>query len=231
LTTQATPSAQLGGSISDTATLAGATTTAGGTITFQAFGPNNSACALPVAFSSTVPVSGNGSYSSGSFTPTAAGTYLWVVTYSGDANNNSAMSPCGAPNESSTVTAAPTCQEADGNGDFQGDNGKGNFQMDDDNCMESKRGGNGDTSQGDRIDSSNRGDGQDFHTTRIDSTKFDSAAHTVTITGAGTSAGKPVTFTLVAIETGAGNPGKVTFTFSDGFKNAGQLLNGSILLH
>lgn len=232
LTTQAT-SGQLGGSISDTATLSGASTSppATGNITFQAFGPSNSTCNTPAAFTSTVPVNGNGSYSSGPFTPTAAGDYFWVATYSGDANNNPATSPCGAPNEKSTVSAAPTCQEADGNGDFQGNNGNGDFNMDDENCEESGHGENGDTSQGDKIDSNNRGDGQDFHSTRIDSTKFDAANHTATITGQGTSAGKAMTFTLIAVETSGGNPGSVTFTFGDGFQNAGQLTAGSILLH
>jgi hypothetical protein len=126
----------------------------------------------------------------------------------------------------------PTCQEADGNGDFQDQNGQhGNFQMDNDNCEESGQGGNGESDQGDGVDSSNRGDGKDFHSTMTESTKFDSAAHTMTITGVGTSNGIPVAFTLVALETGIAGPGWVSMVFSDGYSIAGNLLNGSITLH
>jgi hypothetical protein len=49
------------------------------------------------------------SATSGSFTPTLAGTYRWVAVYSGDANNASVTSPCNAANETSVVNqAAPT---------------------------------------------------------------------------------------------------------------------------
>lgn len=80
------------------------------------------------------------------------------------------------------------------------------------------------------MQSTNRGDGRDFKSTRIDSAKFDNAAHTITISGAGLSGGLPVTFVFVALETGLTTPGWVSFAFSDGYKNAGTLLNGSVLL-
>jgi hypothetical protein len=38
------------------------------------------------------------------FTPAAAGTYYWTAAYNGDANNNTATSPCNAPNESTVIT-------------------------------------------------------------------------------------------------------------------------------
>ncbi|MEW6153393.1 MAG: hypothetical protein AB1673_05295 [Actinomycetota bacterium] len=115
LTTEAVEQVTLTQPISDTATLAGGVATppaAGptGTITFTLYGPNDAACAGPVAFTSTVPVNGNGNYNSGNFTPTAVGSYNWVAEYSGDANNAPALSPCGAPNETSIVTALPTVQ-------------------------------------------------------------------------------------------------------------------------
>jgi hypothetical protein len=126
----------------------------------------------------------------------------------------------------------PVCSEADGGGDFQDQNGHhGNVQMDNDNCEESGHGGNGDSDQGDRVDSSNRGDGKDFHSTSIQSTNSDTAAHTMTITGLGTSNGIPVAFTLVAVETDIAGPGWVSMVFSDGYSVAGTLLNGSITLH
>jgi hypothetical protein len=234
VTTSAT-STTLGGAISDTATLSGGDFSAPGTgmITFQAFGPSNPNCSTPAAFSSTPQlVTANGSYtSSPPFTPTQAGTYLWVASYSGDANNEPAATKCGDAGETSIVSAA-TCQEEDGNGDFQGQQGQhGNFKVDNDNCEESGHGGNGDSSQGDSVNSTNRGDGKDLKSTKILSTKFDAAAHTVTITGLGTSNGNPVSFTFIALETSSGVPGWVSFVFSDGFSIAGNLLNGSILLH
>ena len=124
------------------------------------------------------------------------------------------------------------CTESDGEGDFQDQHGQhGNVQMDNDNCEESGHGGNGDSGQGDRVDSSNRGDGKDFHSTYIESSNFDAAASTVTISGVGTSNGVPVAFPLVALETGIASPGWISLVFSDGYAIAGNLLNGSITLH
>ena len=93
----------LGGSISDVATLSGATATATGTITFNLYGPNDATCATSI-FSSTVAVSGNGNYTSASFTPTAVGTYRWIANYSGDGSNNPTANGCNEANESVTVT-------------------------------------------------------------------------------------------------------------------------------
>ncbi|MEO7556423.1 MAG: Ig-like domain-containing protein [Acidimicrobiales bacterium] len=93
-----------GGQVSDTATLAGGVSPTG-SITFKLFGPNDSSCSNPAVFTSAaVTVTGNASYSSGPFTPTAAGIYRWTAAYSGDGNNNPASSGCNAPNESVTVT-------------------------------------------------------------------------------------------------------------------------------
>jgi hypothetical protein len=108
ITTNASPSeTSLGSSISDTATLANAAPNAAGTITFEAFGPDDADCSGPAAFTSTKPVSGNGSYTSDPFTPTAAGTYRWIATYSGDPNTGTtaASTECNDPNESSKVKA------------------------------------------------------------------------------------------------------------------------------
>ena len=105
--TTATSPVTIGEPISDKATLSGATTNAGGTITFKLYGPNDADCSGTVAYTNTVNVSGNGEYDSGEFTPTAVGTYRWTADYSGDDNNDPASSPCNAPNESSVVNAAP----------------------------------------------------------------------------------------------------------------------------
>jgi len=63
----------------------------------------------------TVPVSGDGQYSSNllgaSFTPNAPGYYYWTADYSGDSNNNAYSTPCGASGETLVVTSCcpPPC--------------------------------------------------------------------------------------------------------------------------
>jgi hypothetical protein len=116
----------------------------------------------------------------------------------------------------------PPCPESDGNGNFQGQNGQGNFAFDNDKCED------GDTNI---VSSSNRGDGQSFQSTQITSTQFDQATHATSITGIGVSNGVVVGFTLVALESSLTTPGWVSFSFSDGYTNAGYLTSGTILLH
>ena len=71
------------------------------------FGPNDATCANPPAFTSVTAVtSGNGTYPSGTFTTTAAGTYRFVAAYSGDANNAAVTTLCNDPNESVVVAPA-----------------------------------------------------------------------------------------------------------------------------
>ena len=107
LTTQASAGVNSGGSISDTATLSGGNAPTG-TITFTLYGPNDSSCGGASVFTTAVPVTGVGSYSSGSFTTTTPGSYRWVASYSGDANNNPVAGACNDANESVVVTPAPT---------------------------------------------------------------------------------------------------------------------------
>jgi hypothetical protein len=63
-------------------------------VLFKLFGPGDSTCSTPIA-TRTGTLSGV-SASSGPVTATTAGTYEWVATYSGDANNNPTTSPCGS---------------------------------------------------------------------------------------------------------------------------------------
>ena len=102
LATSATAAAAPGQPILDTATLSGGNSPAG-SISFASFPPGDMTCAGPPEFTSTVSVTGNGVYSSGSFVPTAAGTYRWTASYSGDANNDPVTGPCNAPGESSFI--------------------------------------------------------------------------------------------------------------------------------
>ena len=68
-----------------------------GTVTFNLFSPADATCAGTPAYTQTVTVSGNGTYSTTntSFVASALGTWRWQVSYSGDANNNPTSSACG----------------------------------------------------------------------------------------------------------------------------------------
>src|SRR5207253_343280 len=105
ITTTASASVAAGGSISDTAHLVSGTNPSG-TITFNLYGPDEATWGGAVIFSSTVAVSGNGDYTSASFTANVAGTYRWVASYSGDANNTIAATSCNDANGSVVVTPA-----------------------------------------------------------------------------------------------------------------------------
>jgi hypothetical protein len=120
------------------------------------------------------------------------------------------------------IVTSQGCQEGDGNGNFQGNHGNGNFAMDGDGCKD------GDNNQ---VQMSDRGDGQNFQSTSINSASFDPLTNTVTMVGVGTTNGLPVAFTFAAIESGPTTPGWVSFISSDGYSNAGPLTNGSIVLH
>jgi uncharacterized repeat protein (TIGR01451 family) len=61
-----------------------------------------------VLLTSTLPVTGNGSYTSGTFSPSMPGAYTWVASYSGDAGNDAATTACNDAGETSTVTAVST---------------------------------------------------------------------------------------------------------------------------
>jgi len=116
LTTSASPpSVVLGGSISDAATLSGGNAPSG-SITFKLYGPDDPDCvAAPVSTTTVAVSSGNGTYTSPSYTPAAAGTYRWVAGYGGDADNNAVTGSCGDSNESAVVVTsgplptAPIC--------------------------------------------------------------------------------------------------------------------------
>jgi hypothetical protein len=123
LATQASANVVLGNPVSDTATLTGTANEpgtpainptsaggpAGGSITFTLYGPND--CSTVAFTSSAIPVSGDGSsYGSGSFTPTAIGTYHWAATYTGDSPNTNGTDhnlACSDTNEDVVVSSVP----------------------------------------------------------------------------------------------------------------------------
>jgi hypothetical protein len=95
-TRQQPPAGPTGTQFRDEATLSGGDAPTG-TIVFRLYGPDDLLCQDPPAFTSTVTVSGNGTYTSGAFTPSHSefGTYQWTADYSGDSDNNPASSACG----------------------------------------------------------------------------------------------------------------------------------------
>jgi hypothetical protein len=112
LATNATTPVAIGSPINDKATLTGASTSpnAGGSITFKLYsslGDCNDPGVAPL-YQDTKPVSGNGDYTSSNYTPANVGTYYWVASYSGDANNDSATGTCGDTGEQSVVAKAPS---------------------------------------------------------------------------------------------------------------------------
>jgi hypothetical protein len=87
LTTTPSAGVALGGSVTDVAHLTGGSSPTG-TITFNLYGASDTVCSSAAIFTNNQTVSGNGDYTSSSFTPSGAGTYHWQVSYSGDGNNN-----------------------------------------------------------------------------------------------------------------------------------------------
>jgi uncharacterized repeat protein (TIGR01451 family) len=89
--------------LSDTATLSGGTSSAGGTITFMLF--SDSACSNQVGSDVTVAVNGadGKNYTSPPITVNAAGTYYWVASYGSDPKNAASSSTCGDVNETPLV--------------------------------------------------------------------------------------------------------------------------------
>jgi hypothetical protein len=93
------------GTLGDNATVNGRVNpVSGATVTFRLYGPNDATCAGTPVFSSTVsyPVAG-GSVPSATFTPTQAGTYRWIASYNGDANNLPVTGACNDANETTVV--------------------------------------------------------------------------------------------------------------------------------
>ena len=100
--------AAVGEPLTATAALTGGTNPTG-TINFRVHGPSDPTCTQDPVFSAPRTVTGNGSYTTPPFTPTASGAHRWVATYGGDANNQQAATACGAAG-TTTVVQAPIAQ-------------------------------------------------------------------------------------------------------------------------
>jgi len=111
----------LGDLISDTATLAGATSDATGTITFTLYGPYDASvdpateqtdpCAAgdlvftsdPIDIVGTADAQGNYVVESPEFEPPEVGRYQWIASYSGDDKNEPSTTLCRDADEASVV--------------------------------------------------------------------------------------------------------------------------------
>jgi hypothetical protein len=114
ITTAAGPAVVVGSGVplTDSATLSGGFSPTG-TITFTLTGPGGG-----VVDTETVAVNGNGTYSTPhGFVPTAAtgaGTYQWVASYGGDANNNPVASTPGSEPEAADPASPAIATTAGG---------------------------------------------------------------------------------------------------------------------
>ncbi|MFN3258175.1 MAG: LPXTG cell wall anchor domain-containing protein [Ilumatobacter sp.] len=114
IVTQASPSVPVGiGQLSDEAIVNGRVNPQpGATVSFRLYGPTDPTCSGTPVFEDLnvpYPVAG-GTIRSALYTPLVVGTYRWVASYSGDANNLPAIGECGDPAETVVVTAAGTPQ-------------------------------------------------------------------------------------------------------------------------
>ena len=91
--------------VTDQATLSGANAaTATGTVTYTVY--SNSSCMTAVGPGTTQPITTAGKLpASGAVTLSAAGTYYWKASYSGDSANAKSTSTCGTSGEVETVTS------------------------------------------------------------------------------------------------------------------------------
>jgi hypothetical protein len=115
-TTLSATEINVGGSVSDSATLTGATSDAGGTVTYTVY--NDNACTTSVASAGTKTVTNGVVPDSDAVTFNTAGDFFWQAVYSGDANNSGATSTCTEehlvvkkPVKSQITPTATTCAQ------------------------------------------------------------------------------------------------------------------------
>ncbi len=108
VTTPNPTSGNIGGTLKDSALLSGGYNPTGN-IVFNLYNPSDASCQSDPVFTNSVSVSGNGTYNTSSgFTSNASGTYHWIASYGGDANNTSIATSCGEPVTISKLTSTTT---------------------------------------------------------------------------------------------------------------------------
>jgi hypothetical protein len=104
LTTTGSAGVPAGGMINDVADLSGGFSPTG-TISFQLYASSDEECSKPIGLPVTTEIDADGSYESPAIPESTPGSYQWVASYSGDANNAAARSACNDPNEQVIVQA------------------------------------------------------------------------------------------------------------------------------
>ncbi len=101
--------------LNDSATLSGGYQPTG-SITFDLYNPTQTCGSGTPDYTQTIPVSGNGPFTTTNTAPvpstpsTLAGTWSWTVSYTGDGNNGSASSTCGTETVSVTNIPVGSCE-------------------------------------------------------------------------------------------------------------------------
>jgi PKD domain/Domain of unknown function DUF11 len=106
LVTRASGPTRLGGSITDTLILTEGQGQSGGAVEFRVYGPDDTTCQAPALESTTVPVNGDGEFTSPAYTPTELGTYHWTTNYVDGSGDPPALGNCGDAEESTEVIKA-----------------------------------------------------------------------------------------------------------------------------
>jgi hypothetical protein len=115
----------------------------------------------------------------------------------------------------------PPCHAGDGDGDVSnGRGGKAHIHVDADVCEDGIP---------DTVQESDSSTGDAFQSKQLVAVTFNDALAKVTVLGTGTHNGKPVTFTMVAVN-GVAGIGTFNLVLSDGYSVSGTLLSGSIQL-
>ena len=220
ITTLAGPETHVQGSVFDQATLTtvvGGSPAATGTITFRLFGPNQSTCGGALVFMSVKPVSGDGTYTSDSFTPTAPGTYRWIANYSGDSAHNPIAGMCNDANESELVQ--PPATQVHGSGTINSPfGGSASFIV------------NGTFGKGSRvvgnIDFNDPNAG--FRLTQIKVTSMSFSGDCVVLTGTAKIGKTRVSFTVEACDFESPGTDFYLISISNGYFASGFITSGSI---
>jgi hypothetical protein len=209
VTTTASADTTLGNGVSDTATVSGGFHPAG-TVTVRLFGPNDIPCVLPPVFTVTKTLDGIGNASSGSFTPTLPGTYVFVATYNGDNNNLSTS------RDSGDETVVVSGIEADGNGSIGGVT----FSFTDE--MPGKKGPK-------FLNYSDPSCPISFSTTKISPLTI--SGNHASFTGTAKMGRSTISFTVQVDENGPGSMDHFSITLSNGCHASGNLTSGNISFH
>jgi hypothetical protein len=156
--------------------------------------------------------------------PTTPGAY--DTTYNGGISNGDAfVTRFGA------LPGGSDCHQGQGDGEAEGENRKAHFHFHQRSSCEDSDDDEGDNEE-DNVRADDDRSGSHFRSTAITASTFDVAndRQTVTVAGAGIHNGRPVTFTMIAVNYGGAAPALFQITMSDGYTFTGKVVSGGILI-